>query len=513
MALLKGYADALRRDGWEIILMDAGDAISGSAVAQFDSGKSVAKVMGAMGYRMVAPGNHEFDYNLSGQDTGYYTTVILPLIAAHSPATVSAVCLNLTYRGGSIPGIHTEPVLAHDGHMPGGDGVRIAVAGILTPYTATQVLKSGVSGYDFGLVERDGKSDHAATRRALLGRAAEAVKQYDRPLDIVIFLSHLGHDDSDDYAHGQISGRDLALVPNVDIIADAHSHNRAAPEFIGDAVYVNGGRYLEQFVEITLTAENGCVTSHVALRGPDDLLHARPSEAITALLLDITREMGLEDVLFTLDPKTPMTDENITSESVPLGRFVCRVMRDIAGADIALYNSGGIRAGLPPGPVTVGALYDTIPFQNDLVTFELDHADILRLFSTLPARGSNGFPQFHGVTVYAWENEHGELEIAGALDSQGVPIGPGQTYLVAINSFMAEGGDGYSFPPEKLAANHGDTAAGIIRHLRRNPPGDPGSLAGKSALLLYSGKQEAERAWEKAVMERVPEPAVSTKVS
>lgn len=113
-ALLKGYADALRRRGWTVYLVDAGDTFSGSAYANLDSGQSIARVVGKMGYAVLAPGNHAFDYNALKNDFLYYPDTLLATVKRESPAPTRVTSLNLSWQGGTVPEVERGPVVLHD---------------------------------------------------------------------------------------------------------------------------------------------------------------------------------------------------------------------------------------------------------------------------------------------------------------------------------------------------------------------------------------------------------------
>ena len=51
-----------QQQGYDVLLMDAGDYLQGSSFANFTQGESVVEVMNAAGYDVAALGNHEFDY-------------------------------------------------------------------------------------------------------------------------------------------------------------------------------------------------------------------------------------------------------------------------------------------------------------------------------------------------------------------------------------------------------------------------------------------------------------------
>ncbi len=500
-ARLKGRIEECEKLGYKTFLLDAGDAFSGSAYAQFDSGRSVAALMGKMGYRALAPGNHAFDYNLPEKDPLYYSGTLLKTVADNDANPLSAVAVNLSRNGSPLPGVGREPVILYDDTGPGGGGLRLIVAGVITPYAASATNKGGLDGYDFGVVTADGKASHAATRQAVLDLLAAAVRPYDRPGDVVVVLSHVGHDDSEDYARGQLTGRDVAAVPNVDFVADAHSHTRASPEWIGQTVYGSGGRYLEGYQEITLTAAPGGVYKRMELKVHDDVAGARPSAAILSAIDVVTEKLGMNDMLFDVAEGDLLTDKKIHLESTALGRFLCRTMAEITGADLALYNSGGIRSGLSSGPVTVGNIYNATPFMNDLQTFAMTGGQITDMFNALPAIGTNGFPQFYGMTAYAWAEGAGpspRLRVAGIVDKNGVPLAPDKTYAVAMNSFMAGGGDGFAFDKEKVLDNFGDQTTVMIRHFREM--GDPRleEVHANNTLIIFANEALAREAWRKA---------------
>ncbi|MCD5407332.1 MAG: 5'-nucleotidase C-terminal domain-containing protein, partial [Desulfotomaculum sp.] len=62
---------------------------------------------------------------------------------------------------------------------------------------------------------------------------------------------------------------------------------------------------------------------------------------------------------------------NVRSKETNLGNLVADVLRQKAGADIALQNGGGIRASIDVGPVTRGEVYEVLPFDNYIVALQL----------------------------------------------------------------------------------------------------------------------------------------------
>ncbi len=490
-ARLDGYADRLRQEGWDVILMDAGDAVSGNSLTYFDAGRSVAELMGKIGYRVIAPGNHEFDYNLPQNDPAYYQDTLVPIVREFDPETLDVVSVNLRRNGLPVKGISEMPVVVREAPQ-----FRLLVAGVLTPYTKTFSNARGLAEYDFGLIEKNGQPDHAATKAHILNQLRNALWRYDLPGDVVVVLGHVGHDETNpDYAAGQLTGKDLAKVANVDVVVDSHSHNIVAVEKIGDSWYGIPGRYLENIAEITITREGERIITGMELKTYDDLKEVQPSETMLADLRQVSDRMGLGDRLFQVDTDY-LTDRNLFTTSIPLGRFFCRTLSAVARTEVAIFNSGGIRSGLSQGWATVGDMYDCFPFQNNLLRYEMPGRELAgQLRDKLTAPNTNPFPQFAGVTVYAWKEPDGKkYGIAGIRDADGQDLDSDRVYSVALISFLAGGGNGYVFDPKGFRHDLGDASTLMIQYLRNQSDLKTEPYL-EDNLLLYPTREEAEAAF------------------
>ena len=65
-AYLKALADTKKQNGENVLILAAGDLFHGRLIASLSKGTSIAKIMNEVGYDYIAPGNHDFNYNLSG---------------------------------------------------------------------------------------------------------------------------------------------------------------------------------------------------------------------------------------------------------------------------------------------------------------------------------------------------------------------------------------------------------------------------------------------------------------
>lgn len=486
-ALLKSYADAARKSGWTVYLLDSGDVFSGNAYAQADHGRSIAQLLAMLGYRVLAPGNHAFDHNEVEKDPLYYSNVLLKTVKDASAGPLTAVSMNLSRHGLPLPEMQREPVIIHDETASGAEaaGTRIIVAGVITPYTVRRSLRDSVPDYDFGQLESP-----EDTKRKILDDLAASLAPFDRPEDVVVVLAHLGYAGPDGDRDGRITGPDLVAVANVDFIADGHTHTAIRPRQAGGAVYGNGGRYLEHFLEIDVDAEG----ARMELKSFGDLAGLRPDAAVESCIADMDRRQGLSEILFTLPGTGDFGDENLRTDSVPLGRLICRAMQQATGADFALHNIGGIRAGLPDGPVSARALYDTLPFGDDLVVVTLTGRELLDIFDRGSGHGGRGFPQFHGFRVYASREAGGRLKPAGFIGLDGRPVDLDARYTVAMNSIMAKA---MPVPTE----NRGELIQVLKRELPRNIEQRVAEALADGLVLIFGDAEEAQREWEKAAMD------------
>ena len=138
----------------------------------------------------------------------------------------------------------------------------------------------------------------------------------------------------------------------------------------------------------------------------------------------------------------------------PLGTWIGDVLRDRTGADVGLYNAGGLRADLPSGPVEREDLYTIFPFGNEVVVAEVQGAALLALAlrnataSLHPDTTSH--MQQSGVD-YTFRERMGSAEIVD-ITVAGEPLDLDRTYTVATNSFVLGQWARYlgSAPPETV---------------------------------------------------------------
>jgi 5'-nucleotidase len=153
------------------------------------------------------------------------------------------------------------------------------------------------------------------------------------------------------------------------------------------------------------------------------------------------------------------------------------------GVTIAFQNSGGLRASIDAGEVTMGEVLTVLPFQNTLATFQIKGSDLLVALENGVSQVeevAGRFPQVAGMS-FKWDaskpaNEGRIVEVMVEVNGQMLPLDPEATYNVVTNNYVREGGDGYDVFAEKAmnAYDFGPNLEDVVAdYLADNAPYTP----------------------------------------
>ncbi|GHV19139.1 metallophosphatase [Planctomycetales bacterium] len=427
------------------MLLDAGDIIQGQAFAAAGDGAYVARLVALCGYDALAVGNHEFDYGWQR------------LVELRDRERLNFIAANIKLADGRLL---FPPYFVRDC-----GAFKVGVFGLTTPATVNGTTPRNVAQLTFG----DGA--------AIVPIATAAVKHLREVenVSVVVALAHLG---SEPYC--EPSSLTLAReVPGIDLIIDGHSHSALAGGVkINDTLVVSTGAYGVYLGKVAgrRTAAGwewsakllpAAASTTVA---PDPQLTAA-SAAAQAQLATVMNEV-VAPMPVDLDGSRDATRRG----SSALGRVVGAAALAASGAEIALLNGGGLRASLKKGDLTRGELTTAMPYQNRITVVEITGATLTAALNYgLGLPGSGAFPQFYGMTVTAKKVERrlpDGTPVVGALTVEtvvvnGKPLDPQATYRVAINDFMAAGGDGYAMFENCAGLDGGQLDAALLDYLRR----------------------------------------------
>lgn len=406
-----------------VLVMDAGDPFQGSLFYTTYKGAAEAEFMEAIGYDVMAVGNHEFDDGPEGLSK-FIDAVSFPVISGNLDLSAEA----------SLKGKVGNHVVLDVG------GEKIGVISVL----ATDTVDTSSPGPN--VIFQDEIESLKADVAAL---EAQGINK-------IIALTHVG------------LAKDLeiaAAVPGLDLVVGGHSHTllsntdgRAAgayPTMVGEVPVVQAYAYSKYVGELTVTFDDaGNVTAAV---GEPILLDASvvPDAAIAARVAEMgapIEEVKARVVAETSDLVEGAREFCRTGECA-MGNLVADAMLDRVkdqGIQIAIQNGGGLRASIDAGQVTMGEVLSVLPFQNTLSTFEVSGQTVIDALENGVSQVEEikgRFPQVAGLK-FTWDPSvaAGEGRVSDVLVQEGdvwVPIDPDKMYGMVSNNYVRGGGDGY----------------------------------------------------------------------
>jgi 5'-nucleotidase len=165
----------------------------------------------------------------------------------------------------------------------------------------------------------------------------------------------------------------------------------------------------------------------------------RPDAALAALVTRARQQTERVASRPVTDLKFPLPKRD---GEYALGHLIADAQRAAARADVAIMNNGGIRVSLPAGTVTYGQLYEVQPFDNRIVTLTIRGDSLLRAFEFIVAAEIDA--NVSGVELSYNPTRREGQRVTRARLSDGREVRRNESYTLAVNDFMAEGGSGFS---------------------------------------------------------------------
>jgi 2',3'-cyclic-nucleotide 2'-phosphodiesterase (5'-nucleotidase family) len=443
-----------------LLLLDAGDVVQGTPAYNLFRGVPDTRALSLMRYDVVALGNHDLDDGPGAwarlRRFASYPVVSANVFAAAessfvlpaSEAVPAEIRKGARWIGGAMVG-DGAPLrfLAQPYVIRPWNGRKIAILGLTTDRLVNIVRISANRGVAV--------ADPVQVARRL-------VPLLRREADLVIALTHIGVEED----------RRLARdVPGIDLIVGGHSHTRLdEPVYADDDAgegppIVQTGAWGDRIGRSVLHLERGRPVGF-SYR----LLPVRPSDGEDPGVAALVRPVA--DSVETVMGETIYVSEEFHPQprrsdvETPIGNFAADVLREAAGADVAIMNTGGIRAPIPRGPVTVADVYSTFPFDNTIVVVPMTGSDLRQLLDFIARRvGKGDFAQVSGLSFDITGDYASDVRVAGK------PLERDRIYRVATIDFLYEGGAGYSLfrqagPAEATGLFQNEAA---VSFLRRHP--------------------------------------------
>lgn len=395
-----GYAglemvkETAENDGNYVILADNGDSIQGEPVGIITQGETNIRLMNEMGYDVVIPGNHEFDY---GMDR------FMELVEM---AEFPYISCNFTLKGETV----FDPYLIKEY-----DGVKIAFVGITTPETLStstpRYFQDEDGNFIYGFCQGgDGSDFYAAVQKAVDGARAEGA-------DYVIALAHLGMEAAvRPYSYADV----IEHTNGIDALLDGHSHDNNhfdVKNKDGKVIPRQAcGTKMAAIGWLRISAADGSITtglytwnndvSLTDLLGIENHMTAQVRRATEDINRQLAKPVGKAAVDLTVNSPTEVDEAGaplrmIRRSETNFGDLIADAFRVRMGTDIGYANGGGVRDGIPVGEIKVNDLMKSTPFGNKIVVVEATGQQILNALeygvSAWPDEGG-GFPQVSGMT-------------------------------------------------------------------------------------------------------------------
>ena len=390
-AAIADLKQSYQNAGKDVLLVDAGDHVQGTAYGSMDEGASIIKLMNAAGYDVATPGNHEFD---SGMDRAK---------AIMKEADFPYLSCNWVDLRTTLRVLPSVKVFVRGGR-------RIAFVGVTTPETFTKstpayFMDKAQRKYIYDIQGgEDGKKLYDAVQKAIDKAKLLA--------DVVIGLGHLGVDPS---SSPWTSEEVIAHTSGFDAFIDGHSHtvmeNKQVQDASGKAVTLTQtGSYFANVGEMTIAADGTITTKLIPTHeGMDAGIAAMQTGWVNTVDDMLGEKIAVGDSDFYVsDPATGK--RRIRSAETNLGDFVADGIYTYFNeveklhCDVAIMNGGGIRADVPAGDWTFKTCKQVSPFGNVACLMSVtgkqiqDALEFAARFAGEDGKENGGFLQVAGAT-------------------------------------------------------------------------------------------------------------------
>jgi len=128
---------------------------------------------------------------------------------------------------------------------------------------------------------------------------------------------------------------------------------------------------------------------------------------------------------------------------------------------IAYLNYGGLRTDLPKGKITVGKIFELMPFENEMVILRLKGSDLYAMADMIAAKGGDSLA---GIKLKIKDGQVESFQVSNK------PVSRDKEYWLVTNDYVANGGDNMSmFLNRTMFINTGIKLRDcFIEHMKRD---------------------------------------------
>lgn len=429
-----------------VSLVDAGDALQGGVLGTLSKGKYLVDIMNKVGYNVIVPGNHEFDYGMSR---------FLELAKLQS---TSYVCCNFIDLKTNKPVFDSYKMITYG-------SVKVAYVGIDTPESFSKstpaYFQDSSGNYIYSFCEGNNGADLYKAVQTAVDSAKAAGANY------VVAVGHCGIDtQSAPWRSTDI----IANVSGLTAFIDGHSHSVIASQNVKDksgktVVLTSSGTKLTAIGKVVIKADGSVTSDLVASYTTKDNTVATYVSEIKAkndtLLKTVVAKTSVD-----LTIKNSDGTRAVRSKETNIGDLVADAYRTVGGADIGWVNGGGVRDSIATGDITYSQIIAVNPYGNTLCVCQASGQEIidaLEMASRSYPDENGGFLQVSGIkytidatyasTVVVDDKKMfvkvggirrvNDVQVLNKITGAYEPIVLTKTYTLASHNYMLKsGGDG-----------------------------------------------------------------------
>jgi len=422
MSKFVSKVNSMKAENPDSFVVSGGDNYQGTAMSNLTYGEPVSEMFKALDVKVSAIGNHEFDW---GTDR---------IQKWAEDGEFDYLASNIYDTETNQPVTWAKPyAIVEKG------GIKIGLIGLAHPDTVTLTNVENVTGLEFRdpIVAAQEWIDFLKA-----GNAPEGTP------DVIIAVTHL--DSKADYDTGVLSGSAVDLangVTGLDAIVSAHSHQKVEGDVNGVAI-IQAYKYARSVgkLSIQLDSEDNVIDVVAFL----DNAYNTKGDIIPDVDTETVYNTYLENLSPILDEKVGIASDEFTHDRdsanvSKLGQWVCEMMATETNAQIGIQNGGGLRRTLLAGDITMGDMYEIMPFDNTLVTLDMYGKDLKATIDHGIMNPDITDGSFSGLKVVYNPNAEFENRLVDLTLTDGTPVEDETLYSVVINDFIYTGGDKYDF--------------------------------------------------------------------
>jgi 2',3'-cyclic-nucleotide 2'-phosphodiesterase/3'-nucleotidase len=422
------FINNIRSIGVSPVLVDVGDNLQGDVAAYYFDYIDTAdvhvlpRIMNYIGYDAVVVGNHDIETGHNVYDK-VRSELGMPYLAANAIRT----------DGSGNPYFDDYTIVRRN-------GIKIAIIGFTNPRIPDWISPVLYSGMEFDSIP------------PLAQHLVDSVINKEHP-QIVVVAVHSGTGDGSPDDFENVGLRCAKMLHGVDVVLCSHDHIAYSTIVAGidsnKVLLLNAGKHA-RFVglgNIELVVKKGKVVSK-RISG-----HTVPMDTVAVDTSYVrTFRSDYEKVKQFTDKDIGMLDNGIDCSDALYGpssyvHLLQSVVMEQTEAQISICAPLTLTATFEKGPITVQDLFTLYPYENQLYVLKMKGSQVkgmLEMSYDLWARGEGfkfNYDSAEGIVYEVSKSAPDGKKVRIKSMEDGVSFSEDSTYLVALTSYRASGGD------------------------------------------------------------------------